>query len=97
LMPSRLLSLIELFGYKGDRQLGLSLLYKAGGWSTTSDEPAVDHKTEGVRRTLCDMTLLIFHLVLSGFTYEGVDIGMAQKTTSNDTQTECSSFSVKGG
>ncbi len=25
------------------------------------------------------MTLLIFHLVLSGFTFQGVDIGMAQK------------------
>lgn len=79
LMPSRLLSLIELFGYKGDRQLGLSLLYKAGGWTAESDEPAVDHKNEGIRRTICDMTLLVFHLVLSGYTYEGVDIRMAQK------------------
>lgn len=34
---------------------------------------------EGLRRTICDMTLLIFHLVLSSFTFEGVDIRMAQK------------------
>ena len=41
LMPSRLLSIIELFGYKGDRKLGLNLLYKAGGWSSKSSEPAI--------------------------------------------------------
>ena len=32
-----------------------------------------------MRRAICDMTLLIFHLVLSSFTFEGVDIRMAQK------------------
>lgn len=34
---------------------------------------------EGVRRSICDMTLLIFHLVLSNFTFEGVDIEIAEK------------------
>lgn len=34
---------------------------------------------EGVRRTICDICLLIFHLVLSSFTFDGVDITMAQK------------------
>jgi hypothetical protein len=34
---------------------------------------------EGVRRSICDMMLLIFHLVLSSFTFDGVDIAMAQK------------------
>ena len=34
---------------------------------------------EGVRRAICDMALLIFHLVLSSITFEGVDINMAQK------------------
>lgn len=32
-----------------------------------------------MRRTICDMALLIFHLVLSSLTFEGVDIHMAQK------------------
>lgn len=36
-------------------------------------------ENEGVRRTICDMSLLIFHLVLSGFIFEGVDIKMAEK------------------
>jgi hypothetical protein len=34
---------------------------------------------EGVRRSICDMTLLIFHLFLSSFTHNGVDVMMAQK------------------
>jgi len=41
LLPSRLISVIELFGYKGDRALGLRMLEKAGGWSKDSDEPSV--------------------------------------------------------
>ncbi len=41
MMPSKLLSLIELFGYKGDRNLGLQLLYRAGGWSSNESEPAM--------------------------------------------------------
>ena len=34
---------------------------------------------EGVRRAICDMTLLFFHLILSGFTFDGVDISVASK------------------
>ncbi|THH26374.1 hypothetical protein EUX98_g7819 [Antrodiella citrinella] len=97
MMPSRLQSLIELFGYRGDRRVGLNFLYRAGGWTSSSSEPSVDLGMvnarsnltlrysliaiahEGVRRTLCDMALLIFHLVLSSLTYEGVDIKMAEK------------------
>ena len=41
LMPARLATLVELFGYKGNRHLGLSLLEKAGGWTKESPEPAV--------------------------------------------------------
>ncbi|KDQ49454.1 hypothetical protein JAAARDRAFT_42869 [Jaapia argillacea MUCL 33604] len=79
LMPGRLLTIVELFGYKGDRQIGLELLTKVGGWSKDSHEPAVDIEQEGIRRSICDMSLLIFHLVLSSFTFDGVDIEMAQK------------------
>ena len=41
LMPGRLMTLVELFGYKGDRKLGLDLLMKAGGWVEGSDEPEI--------------------------------------------------------
>jgi hypothetical protein len=32
MMPGKLLALVELFGYKGDRKFGLELLERAGGW-----------------------------------------------------------------
>lgn len=49
MMPSRLVTLIELFGYRGDRQYGLETLYKAGGWTKHSPEPSITHgKTENL-------------------------------------------------
>ena len=41
LMPGKLMTLVELFGYHGDRKLGLELLAKAGGWTEDSDEPSI--------------------------------------------------------
>lgn len=41
LMPSKVLTIIELFGYKGDRHAGLAYLMKPGGWSKDEPEPAV--------------------------------------------------------
>ncbi|KAI9507300.1 hypothetical protein F5148DRAFT_1206084 [Russula earlei] len=79
LMPARLATLIELFGYKGNRHFGLDLLQKAGGWTKESSEPSVSQADEGLRRSVCDMALLIFHLFLSSFTHDGIDLTMAQK------------------
>ena len=41
MMPGKLMALVELFGYKGDRKVGLELLMKAGGWVENSDEPEI--------------------------------------------------------
>ena len=41
MMPGKLMTLVELFGYKGDRKVGLDLLMKAGGWVKDSDEPKI--------------------------------------------------------
>lgn len=41
LMPNRLLAVAEIFGYTGDRETGLKLLMKAGGWTKDSIEPKV--------------------------------------------------------
>jgi len=79
LMPSKLLTVFELFGYKGDRHFGLQCLMKPGGWTTESSEPRVSLEQEGIRRVMCDMALLFFHLVMSSVTFDGVDINMAQK------------------
>ncbi|KII83697.1 hypothetical protein PLICRDRAFT_180049 [Plicaturopsis crispa FD-325 SS-3] len=79
LIPSKILTIMEIFGYKGDRKFGLEILARAGGWSKDRDEPTVTRENEGVRRSICDMSLLIFHLVLSSLTFDGVDMSMAQK------------------
>jgi hypothetical protein len=41
LMPGKLATLVELFGYKGDRKLGLEMLMKAGGWVDREAEPQI--------------------------------------------------------
>jgi tetratricopeptide repeat protein 39 len=81
LLPSRIGTVMELFGYKGDRREGLETLSKAGGWSPdlSSPDPGISAEQEGVRRPITDMALLIFHLVLSSFTFDGVDIRYANK------------------
>ena len=48
--------------------------------SLSRDELIFGNKAEeGLRRALCDMSLLIFHLFLSSFTFDGVDISAASK------------------
>jgi hypothetical protein len=41
LMPGKLMTLVELFGYHGDRKSGLENLMKAGGWTHEKDEPEI--------------------------------------------------------
>jgi hypothetical protein len=93
-MPGKILTIVELFGYKGDRMTGLAYLSKCGGWSSDSDEPSVSKgslpsrsrawvltlglESEGIRRSISDICLLIFHLLL-GITFNGADLNMAQK------------------
>jgi len=48
LLPQKLLTIVELFGYKGDRKEALELLCRAGGWSADSSEPAVSTGKSGV-------------------------------------------------
>ncbi|KAJ7094900.1 hypothetical protein C8R43DRAFT_907997 [Mycena crocata] len=82
LLPARLLNIIELFGYRADRTEGLEVLGRAGGWNAVDGAlpgPTVSTAQEGVRRAICDMALLIFHLVLSSFTFDGVDVQMAAR------------------
>lgn len=55
----------ELFGYGGDRKVALDTLQSAGGWTTDKSQPGISAEEEGVRRAICDMALLCFHLVIS--------------------------------
>ncbi|QRW14055.1 tetratricopeptide repeat protein 39B [Ceratobasidium sp. AG-Ba] len=81
MIPSRIVIFAGLLGYKGDRFEALRLLRKAGGWGDkdgkplhSQTEPRISKADGGARRALCDLVLVIFHLFISGFTREGVDI-----------------------
>lgn len=69
LLPNKILRLIEVIGYSGDRKFALSQCAAAGGWSLDSSklEPGVSAKDEGLRRMVCDMVLMTYHLVISTF------------------------------
>lgn len=41
LMPSKIVSFVELFGYQGNRDAGLSRLMKVGGWQKGFPEPKI--------------------------------------------------------
>jgi hypothetical protein len=41
----------------------------AGGWHHGAEKPDFDEKNEGLRRPICDMILLTFHLVISVLMY----------------------------
>jgi hypothetical protein len=47
LMPGKILTIVEFFGYKGDRMTGLMYLNKSGGWSSDSTEPSVSKGSSG--------------------------------------------------
>ncbi|KAF9030884.1 hypothetical protein BDZ89DRAFT_949301 [Hymenopellis radicata] len=84
LLPGKLQSIVELFGYHASRAEGLQVLGRAGGWGgkasdDDSSPPSIDKAKEGVRRPICDMILLAFHLVLSSFTTIGVSLPTASR------------------
>lgn len=65
LLPGKVMKVAEIFGYSGDRRQALSLLMSAGGWEKGKTEPNISAEDDGVRRPICDMGLLTFHLVIS--------------------------------
>ncbi|CAD6884370.1 unnamed protein product [Tilletia controversa] len=69
LLPSKLLKIMDVFGYGGNTMVGLDILSQAGKWSPDPKrtKPEIEKKDEGVRRAVCDMSILLYHLVLSTF------------------------------
>ncbi|WVQ98662.1 hypothetical protein IAU59_005793 [Kwoniella sp. CBS 9459] len=80
LLPGKVIRIAEILGLAGNKDTALETLMSAGGWSRTRDTPAFDETNEGLRRPVCDLILLTFHLVISVLMpVSGVDIGMARK------------------
>ncbi|BGP28476.1 hypothetical protein JCM10296v2_000211 [Rhodotorula toruloides] len=78
LLPSAVLKIMEVFGFTGDRDWALATLMKAGGWKARTAEPGMDPEKEGIRRPICDMVLLMHHLVIANYLpVGGVDVPTA--------------------
>lgn len=50
ILPSKLLKVMELFGFTGDARFALATLMKGGKWTPGVKEPAMDPAKEGIRR-----------------------------------------------
>jgi len=82
LLPGKVLKLMTVFGFTGDREWGLKQLQAAGKWSSDPSvkKPGMKADKEGIRRQVCDLALLFHHLVISTYLpVTGVDISMAEK------------------
>lgn len=80
LLPGKVLKVAEVFGYAGDRKVALATLMSAGGWIESSEQPQFDASNEGIRRPICDIILLAFHLVIGVLMpVDGIDIVAARK------------------
>ncbi|KAK4049606.1 hypothetical protein OIO90_005365 [Microbotryomycetes sp. JL221] len=78
LLPSAVLKIMTVFGFTGDREYALKTLMRAGLWKARDPEPGMDPKKEGIRRPICDMTLLMHHLVVANYLPVGnVDVPTA--------------------
>lgn len=76
-MPGRAHKVLEGLGYLGDRQFALQVLQRAGGWSRNKSQPTVAADAEGILRPLCDILLIVYHVVLPTFVPVLVDIRFA--------------------
>ncbi|KAJ9475902.1 Phosphatidylinositol transfer protein CSR1 [Pseudozyma hubeiensis] len=67
MLPKNTLKIMEGFGFVGDRKFSLDLFARAGGWSKSKPLPTISADEEGVRRPLCDIVILMYHLWISSY------------------------------
>lgn len=67
MLPTKTLKIMEGFGFVGDRKFSLDLFARAGGWSKSKPLPTISADEEGVRRPLCDIVILMYHLWVSSY------------------------------
>ena len=83
LFPARLLRFVEGMGFSADRRKGLELLMRVGGWSKSQPKPSVSVEKEGIARSLCDVALLSYHLILAArIPVTDMDLAFADKVLS---------------
>lgn len=67
LLPAKMLQALQGFGFTGDRKFSLEVFARAGGWTKHRPLPSISADEEGVRRPLCDIAILTYHLVISAY------------------------------
>ncbi|KDE04974.1 hypothetical protein MVLG_04622 [Microbotryum lychnidis-dioicae p1A1 Lamole] len=78
LLPSAVLKIMTVFGFTGDREYALKTLMLGGRWKPRTAEPGMPPEQEGIRRPICDMVLLMHHLVIANYLpVGGVDVPTA--------------------
>ncbi|CAO1622453.1 unnamed protein product [Jaminaea pallidilutea] len=83
MLPQRALKIMEGFGFVGDRKFSLDLYARAGGWTKNKPLPTISAEAEGVRRPLCDLAILVYHLTISNYIpLTDVDFEFADKILS---------------
>lgn len=83
LLPTKALKMMEGFGFTGDRRFSLDVFARAGGWSKSRPLPTISADEEGVRRPLCDIAMLTYHLFISSYVpVTDVDFEFADKVLS---------------
>lgn len=70
LLPNSVMKLVEFIGFTSDRAFGMETLEAVGGWEEYtglhfSELPPPQEPDEGLRRQFCDMTLMMYHIILS--------------------------------
>lgn len=66
LLPSAVLGVMAVFGFTGDRDYGLQMLMRAGGWKAGRKEPSVEPENEGLRRS---GAFVVLHPIASMLTH----------------------------
>ena len=83
LLEPRMLRFMEGVGFAADRRQALRLFERAGGWTRDEVEPRIGVPQEGMRRPLCDLALLLYHLVIpTSVPLPDVDLSQADRVLS---------------
>jgi len=83
LLEPRMLRFMEGVGFAADRRQALRLFERAGGWTRDKVEPRIGALQEGARRPLCDLAILLYHLVIpTSVPLPDVDLTLADRVLS---------------
>ncbi|CEP14140.1 hypothetical protein [Parasitella parasitica] len=81
MLPASVVKVAELIGFSSDRAHGLKVLESVGGWNKHSDGTVFREKdvNTGLRSQMCNMVLIVYHIVLSKMVpLSDVDIPFAE-------------------